>query len=207
MEGSTSFLQKNRTICKEELGVSLTQPVFIWVGRLNANKDPMCVLEALKQFKSFENNFEFYMFYHTTELLDMVKAFIVTNDLQENVFLKGNIKHEALEQWYNAADYYISASHKEGSGYALCEAMACGCVPIVSNIPSFYYMTNEGYAGLLFEKGNINDLCDKLQETINLNKEELRNRVTNVFKNRLSFEAIADGIYSIIQNVLSKNKL
>lgn len=204
MEGSTSFLRKNRISSKEKTGMSLTKPVFLWVGRLDTNKDPLCVLQALKKLKDLENDFEFYMFYHTIELLREVEEFIVNNDLQRHVFLKGNIKHQALEEWYNAADYYISASHREGSGYALCEAMACGCIPIVSQIPSFEYMTKNGYSGLLFETGNSDSLLESLVKAIGLNKEEYRDRVNEIFEERLSFRAIAKGIDLIIKKLFTK---
>ncbi len=204
MEGSTSFVKKDRINSKEITGVSLTKPVFLWVGRLDSNKDPLCVLKAFKRFKDTGKDFELYMFYHTIELLNEIEVFISDNDLQKNIFLKGYINHDALEKWYNATDYYISASHKEGSGYALCEAMACGAIPIVSKIPSFEYMTKNGYAGLLYEKGNSDMLFENLLTTIGLDQKEYQNRVNQIFQERLSFEAIAKGLDSIIQKHLEE---
>jgi len=55
--------------------------------------------------------------------------------LWKAVSLKGKIDNDELSAWYSAADFYISGSHSEGGSYALLEAMACGCIPIVTSIP------------------------------------------------------------------------
>ncbi len=53
--------------------------------------------------------------------------------------------------YYNSADYFVLGSHYEGSGFSLVEAMSCGVIPIVTDIPSFRMMTNNGKIGTLME--------------------------------------------------------
>lgn len=206
MEGSTVFKKHPKDQSKMLTTVSKSKPVFIWVGRLNKNKDPMCAIRAFKKLRDADYNFEFYMFYHTYELLDEIKRFITVHSLEDCVFLKGKIPHQELETWYSASDYVISASHKEAGGYAVCEAIASGCIPILSKIPSFEFMTKNGYSGLLFEKGNSDILFKKLQQAIGLDLEEYQRRNQEVFEEYLSFKAIAGQIDAVIHQCVSKNR-
>jgi len=94
-----------------------------------------------------------------------------------------------LLYWFNSADYYLSASHYEGSGTALCEAMSCGCIPIVTDIPSFRTMI--GNCGLFYEPGNEEALFYALMQTRYLQTEVKKKEVLQRFQSELSFSTIA----------------
>ncbi|NCA85472.1 MAG: glycosyltransferase [Clostridia bacterium] len=51
-----------------------------------------------------------------------------------NVTFAGRLSPIELFKVYNTSNYYLQLSITEGFGVALCEAMACGCTPIVSNV-------------------------------------------------------------------------
>ncbi len=57
-------------------------------------------------------------------------------------------------------DIAVLSSHWEGFGLAAAEAMACGVPVIASDVPGLSQVVSQG--GLLFEKGNIADLLDKI---------------------------------------------
>ena len=88
------------------------------------------------------------MIYHTDELISDIKKLLPVKSGDQPVMLVGKIQHSELLYWFNSADFYLSASHYEGSGTALCEAMSCGCIPLVTDIPSFRMMS--GNSGLLY---------------------------------------------------------
>lgn len=201
MEGSTLF----RPLPKTEARAGLNIPggtVFLWVGRLDANKDPLTVLKAMHLFKEAGNEFKLYMIYGTNELEEAIRDYIRDQGLAENVVLIGKTEHEALKSWYSAADYFVAASYYEGSGIALCEAMACGCIPLVSNIPSFATMTRQGRYGFLFETGNESDLFEKLSALKQLDAESMSASVVQHFQQHLSLEAIGKRFSSIAGSLL-----
>ena len=43
-----------------------------------------------------------------------------------------------------AADLFVLGSHREGSGYSLIEALACGLPPVVTDIHAFRTLTGCG---------------------------------------------------------------
>jgi glycosyltransferase involved in cell wall biosynthesis len=197
MHGSSVFQPGNRTDARTLLPVT-GSPVFLWVGRLNDNKDPLTVVKAFKNFLLQEPAAGLYMIYHTEELLEEVKSLVADTD---SIKLIGKVEHSKLQSWYNAADFIISGSHYEGGGIAICEAMSCGCIPVVTNIISFRKMTGPGKCGLLYEPGNEKDLLATLLKTNELVKEKERIKVLQQFKEELSFEAIAQKIEQVIKNV------
>jgi glycosyltransferase involved in cell wall biosynthesis len=135
--------------------------------------------------------------FQSNELLPKVKALSEVS----NIELVGKINHHDLLYWYNASDFIISTSHYEGSGIAVCEAMSCGCIPILSNIPSFRMMTKNGDVGILFKPGNVDDLKDALVKSTSLNIDFEKERVLNQFKENLSFEAISKKMIDAILKV------
>lgn len=188
MECSTGFELKDKKLSRKTLLLPETKKIFIWVGNLDANKDPMCLMHAMQAYFQTHQNWLLYMFYNKTDLLEEVSEFVTKNKLDQNIILKGKLDNQQLEDWYNAADYFVSCSHSEGSGVALAESMACGCVPIVSDIPSFIYMTDD--IGLRFKTGSHKDLALQLikLEAMDVDSETLKSR--NAFERLLSFEAI-----------------
>lgn len=194
MEGSSHFKFTGNT--------NRNQNSFIWVGRLDTNKDPMTILNAFDLFLDDEPTAKLTMIFHEGALLEAVTHRIsISENLKKAVELLGFVEHQQLEILYNKHQYFVLGSHFEGSGYALLEAMACGCVPVVTNIPSFKYMTNDGDCALLFSPKNEAELLAQLRKTKVLNYEEQQQKVLNHFDNKLSFQAIANEIESVFQSL------
>jgi glycosyltransferase involved in cell wall biosynthesis len=193
-EVSSLFYPLEKSLALEKTKVS-GSPVFLWVGRLNQNKDPKTVLSAFIKFSKYEPGAKLYFIYQTEELLPELKALVEEFNQKENIFFIGKVRHNQLLYWFNSADFFISASHYEGSGTALCEAMSCGCIPIISNIPSF--RTINGDSGLFFEPGNPEDLFSLLKKTSQMDMDEEKTRVLSQFKNENSFESISNKFQKI----------
>lgn len=52
----------------------------------------------------------------------------------KNIKLLPLMKHEELIKFYSESEFYLQLSMSEGFPNALCEAMLCECIPIVSNV-------------------------------------------------------------------------
>jgi glycosyltransferase involved in cell wall biosynthesis len=198
IQSSSGFYPQDKDLSRSVLHIN-SSPVFLWVGRLDKNKDPLTVVKAFLRFIAFIPAAKLYMIYQTEELLSETRNLIQTNRrATEAIQLVGEIQHPQLQNWYNAADFIISGSHYEGSGIGVCEAMSCGCIPVLTDIVSFRKMTGPAKCGLLYEPGNDHALLQKLLEANELNIEVERKKVLLQFKNELSFEAIAKKIETVI---------
>jgi glycosyltransferase involved in cell wall biosynthesis len=201
MEVSSVFYPIDKSLARQKTGVC-GNLVFLWVGRLNDNKDPLTVVSAFLRFAEAEPQARLYMIYHTEELLDAIKALLAsTPGLADRVALVGAIPHHDLLYWFNSAHFILSGSHYEGSGASVCEAMSCGCVPVVTDILSFRMITNNGHCGLLYPPGNPQSLLDALHKTSQMDLPQQRQLSLDYFRSNLSFEAIARQIAQITRSL------
>ncbi|TAN01841.1 MAG: glycosyltransferase [Chitinophagaceae bacterium] len=204
LEASTFFKQQDRQKSRLRLGIN-GHYNFLWVGRLQVNKDPVTMLVAFEDYLNKNQDAKLYMIYQDETLLQELKMIMETNQiLRQSVFLLGKIPHEELPYWYSAADFYVSCSHREGSGFALLEAMSCGCIPVVTNIPSFRKITANGKYGFLFEPGNIPELLKILNSLYLIDRTELSRGMLEYFEEELSFSSIAERLYFIFSSLMAK---
>jgi glycosyltransferase involved in cell wall biosynthesis len=196
MEGSTNFSALDKLQSRSDLGLAAHDKIYLWVGRLIPVKNPLFFLKTFTEFSNTHPEVKLYLFYHDEALLKECRQ--ITRHTPGIVYM-GKVEHETLRAWYSAADYFVSASLHEGSGYALCEAMACGCIPIVSSIGAFQFMTNNGESALMYEAKDAQDLMNTLKASLNINTAELSTKVLKQFKTRLSVEAISGDLINILR--------
>ncbi len=190
MEVSSVFIPVAPGIAKAVTHVS-GAPVFLWVGRLNQNKDPLTAVAAFLDCCLLHPAARLYMIYSSTEMLPQIKQLLADRQGTEQVLLAGKMAHAALQNWYSSADFFLSASHYEGSGTALCEAMSCGCTPVVTGIPSFKKITNNGQYGFLYPPGDVKALTLALSKAAAGHPAGNRQSIIDHFRRELSFESIA----------------
>jgi glycosyltransferase involved in cell wall biosynthesis len=178
------------------------ETVFLWVGRLDANKDPLLVANAFAKFIRSKPEANLYFIYQTFELLEELKVTIAeTPGASDRIHLVGKVNNTDLQFWYNSAEFIISSSHYEGSGVAVCEAMSCGCIPVLTNIPSFRTMTDNGRIGLLYEAGSAEELFIALENSLTFNVEMEKRKVLEQFNNHFSAEANARKFMDVINEI------
>jgi glycosyltransferase involved in cell wall biosynthesis len=82
--------------------------------------------------------------------------------------------------------------------------MVCGCIPVVTAIPSFKKITADGTYGLLFEAGNAEALFIKLIETGSIDIEKFSGDIRSYSIEHLSYKAVADQIYDLAVALTAK---
>jgi glycosyltransferase involved in cell wall biosynthesis len=191
MEGSNHFQYQDRAAARTRTKMAGT-PVVLWVGRLIPLKDPLTVLEGFTRVLQHLPQARLYMAYGTADLLPAVRERIrASQTLSQAVTLLGRIEHSQLQDIYNSSDYFVLGSHQEGSGFALAEAMACGVVPVVTDIPSFRVMTDGGRIGACWRPGSPEAFAEKFLAVVPQPLEQLSRRAHSFFQSQLSYQAIA----------------
>ena len=117
-------------------------------------------------------------------------------EVPKNVSFLGKIAKEELRSHYRKAQFHFQLSIFEGFGCALCEAMLCGCIPIVSSVnqlPDIVgdsgYVLLERNAVLLQEIIKKALASERKPELQNMARTQVLSRYTLVMrkKNLLSF--------------------
>ncbi|HSJ56909.1 MAG TPA: glycosyltransferase family 4 protein [Anaerolineae bacterium] len=154
MEASSPFHFEERAAARACTGL-IGDPVILWTGNLNANKDPLTILSGFERLLERFPRARLYMAYRYADLLPRVEARIgASESLRSTVALLGEIAYAGIEAYYNSADFFVQGSAREGSGLALLDAMACGVVPVVTDIPSFRTLTDGGRVGAIWRRGD-----------------------------------------------------
>lgn len=155
LESGTDVPNMSREEARARSGVT-GHPAVLWVGRLNANKDPMTVLEGFRRALPALPTARLTMIYYDRpDLLNEVRWSLGRYpELAARVDLISAVPHQDMPTFLSAADLFSLGSHREGSGYALMEAVRCGLVPVVTDIPSFRVLTDDGRLGVLWRAGD-----------------------------------------------------
>ena len=136
LEGSSEFTPGDQAEARRLTGM-FGDPCVLWTSRLDANKDPLMMLDAVEQAIPQLPDLRLWCCFGQAPLLREVRARVATSDvLRDRVVLLGARPHDEVERLFRAADFYVQTSHREGSGYSLLEAMSCGTPPIVTDIPA-----------------------------------------------------------------------
>ena len=206
MEASTRLQPVTRDAARAGSGVH-GSPAILWVGRLNANKDPLTVLDGFEQSLRDLPGATLTMVYSEDDLLDAVRQRIQRSPaLGERVRLIGSVSHGLMASFYSAADLFVVGSHHEGSGYSLMEACACGAVPVVTSIPTFRLLTGGGSVGALWTAGDADACARALAGAGRRDLHLERERVADHFSRELSWDAVGRRAMEIYREVLGARR-
>ena len=201
MEGSSDFRWESRRTARERTGMT-GAPVFLWAGNLTRLKDPVTALEGFAMIGEVWPDARLYMAYREAELEGEVAARVESQPvLRDRVQLLGHRSFAEMQDLFNSADFFLQASHLEFSGFAVLDAMACGTIPIVTDIPSFRVMTDGGRHGRLFPIRDPAGLSRAVREVGLDGIPELSRSVLEQFEAHLSYRAIAQRYASVFENL------
>lgn len=178
-------------------GMGLREDVkyFIFIGRFSAEKNPDLIIQAFKQSHSEQVGL---IMLGNGPLWDVLKR-----EENEHIILPG-FKTNVYD-YLIAADYYISASDVEGLANTVLESMTVGLPMLLSDIPSHREVlakTNKT-TGYIFNNKDVNDLLEKIDRVINLERKEVIKEVQYTFlkyytaeKMSLSYQNVYSDLYN-----------
>lgn len=190
LENSSWFTPGSQAEARATTGLR-GDPCLLWLGHLNANKDPLMVLDALARATQNLADPQLWCCYLTAPLFDQVVERIAADPrLAGRVHLLGPRPRGEVEQLLRAADFLLQGSHVEGSGFAVIEALACGTTPLVTDIPSLRHITGDGVCGGLCPPGDSSAMARIIVQWSARDRAALRRAARAHFERALSFEAI-----------------
>ena len=122
------------------------------------------ILRALVLLKQkFEFDFE-CVFIGSGPLKTSLIEFSEKNNLKNEVKFLGRVDNKNLPNLLNKSHIYISLPATEGLSASLLEAMACGCLPIVSNLPGNSELIRDGFNGFLVDPKSPLKIAERIQK-------------------------------------------
>lgn len=150
-----SFSQAEKLNLRASLGLSSSDVVCVFVGRLDANKGVDKLIDAIKiinekHIKLLIIGASFYEASNETAYVNRLKE--IAAPVRDNIVFTGYIANDELYKYYYIADISVTPSQwEEPAGLVILEAQACG-LPVIATrcggIPE--YLCEK--SGILIEK-------------------------------------------------------
>jgi glycosyltransferase involved in cell wall biosynthesis len=109
----------------------------------------------------------------------------------------GFIPNDKLVDYYNAATFYLQLSISEGFPNALSEAMACGCIPIVSNVSSMPDIIDN--SGFILKERNLDSLNKLVESALTSDLDTLSAKAIQRIKNTYTEARRQESLFNVIE--------
>lgn len=152
------FRPGERARARRHLGWHPTDPVVLYVGRLDREKSVERVLLAFERIASTLPRARLQVVGQGTEG-ERLRREAAGLAAAARIAFQGARAHDALPVFYQAADVFLFASETETQGLVLAEAAACGLPAVAVTAPGCDEVVRDGDTGLL-TKSDPGDLAD-----------------------------------------------
>ncbi len=167
---------------------------FVFVGSLVKGKRPLLAIKIVEALY-IQGKKVMLEIYGKGVLKSELQEYIVNNNLENIVVLKGNQKQDVIKKALKQSHFLILASKSEGWPKAVAEAMFFGVIPIATKISCVPFMLDHGKRGVLITP-NADDaviqINSYLKDTSNLKSISLlaskwsQNYTLDVFETEIS---------------------
>ena len=160
------------TISKEELrkiyGFNIDDKIILSLGSIKKIKGSDTLLYAFLELgKTYINKNNLKLIYvGKGPMKSILEEKVKEKDFNEYVKFLGNFPHEEVPNIYKLSDIYIISSLYEGAPQSLLDAMFNGLPIIGTDVNGINNLIKHGKNGLLYEKGNIKDLKEKIKKIV-----------------------------------------
>jgi glycosyltransferase involved in cell wall biosynthesis len=161
-ESTSRFTPGPRDSARATTGID-GDPAVLWVGHLDDNKDPLCVIDGVALAARDLPGLQLWCCYGVAPLLPLIEERLAADaQLRARVHLLGAVSHARVQELMRAADLFVLGSHREGCNFSVMEALASGLTPVVTDIPSMRSLTGDGAVGQLWRCGDAQSLAAAL---------------------------------------------
>lgn len=161
------FCTGDKAESRRLLGFLENNPVILYVGRFEANKDLNLLIKAGGVLKSKINDFKIVLvgFDGAKRQFAKLQKLAERNGIKNRIINLGFIPNDSakLPLVYRAADVFVIASYFETQSIVTIEALASGLPVIASESGALPELVVRGQNGLLFRPGDFSDLAEKLE--------------------------------------------
>ena len=172
---------------------------FVFVGTLSKGKRPLLAIKIVEQLYLQGNNVNLTLYGEGVQR-DILERYILTNNLNTIILLKGNQSKEIVKKALQNAHFLLLPSKSEGWPKVVAEAMFWGCLPIVTKISCVPYMLNKGERGILITP-DLTEAVDSIVKYLNdANKYNVACREAMKWSRKYTL----DKFQSEIKNLLEK---
>ncbi|MDP2313415.1 MAG: glycosyltransferase family 4 protein [Pseudomonadota bacterium] len=179
-------------------------PVFLCAGRLDPVKDPLTTLAGFARIARVRPDARLVLAWNDAPMEADVRRSIASDPvLAPRVELRGHVPHAEMRDLYAGADALLQSSVREVCGVAVLEALACGAVPVLTDIPPFRRLTDDGRVGRLFPRGDGVALAAQALALLDGDLPAASAAARAWFDRALTFEVLAAELEAVYRAAIS----
>ena len=149
---------------KKEIGIKKDDFVILFVGRIAEEKNiPFLIENHLKIID--KNSKAKLIIIGDGPDIDSYKKMVKKLNIEKNIIFTGKVPWQEVNQYYQMANVFVSASHSETQGLTLLEAMAASIPVVACQDEAFQDVVVNGLNGYLFK--NDNEYVDYIYTLMN----------------------------------------
>ena len=162
----------------------------LYVGRFNECKRIDRLVLLLKELVDSGLHFQIDLYGGDDGTMDSIKTLIKKNQLEKNIFIKGEVASDEVQGLFADYDFYFQTSEVEGMAMSVVEAMQHGLIGVVTNVGEIRnYAKNGNNAIIINEDFDLITVVGQLKEVCN--NLDLANTISRnaylTFANRKNF--------------------
>jgi glycosyltransferase involved in cell wall biosynthesis len=170
---------------------------LIHISTMVYQKNTEGILEALRMLK---NDCLFTMHLYGT-INPALEKLIQELELQNHVFVKGEVSHDLLSKAIQQTDALVLYSRYETFGCVLIEANACGIPVIVSELEVFHEIVEEGVNGIFAPGEDPAALAEKLKEFVRNKNKFDKNAIAVAAAQKYNYKKIGQQFFELYNRV------
>ncbi|MFP4015149.1 MAG: glycosyltransferase family 4 protein [Chitinispirillaceae bacterium] len=136
---------------------------YLFVGRFQKQKDISELIAAFRILSGKDHRRTELHLVGDGPMMDSVRDCMTEANLEKRVKFHGWMKKEEVRELLQTCDCFVNPSHYEGMPNAVLEAMACAMPVVASDVMGNRDIVYDGETGLLYTKGDVGMLAEKLE--------------------------------------------
>jgi len=199
------FPTEDKLIIRDKYNIKKDRAVIIFIGALDRAhyfKRLDLLFLALKRLKDRVH----LLIIGEGNLKKYYEQLAYQMKLKEDITFIGKVKNQEIGMYLIQSDFLVLPSDNESFGIVLIEAMACKKTVIATNLPAIKSIIKDEKNGLLFKKGNEEDLAEKI-EILAKHKDytrKLGEAGFEVVRNKFTWFKVAKNLEELYLSIINK---
>lgn len=179
-------------------------PYIIYVGNAYPHKNLERLIYAMKKIS--KSRIKLVLAGTDDYFYPRLKDLVRKESLSKNIIFFGSADDEQLVNLYTYAKCLVFPSLMEGFGLPNMEAVYCGCLPIVSDIPVFREVWKDDLS--YFNPYNIDDMAEKILKSVKLDNDyKLKVRKAKLRIDKYNWRKTANQTLKIYEDIYHENSI
>lgn len=172
---TSCFFFQHSEISRKHLGIKTQKKTIVSVGSLIEGKGHHELVRVMPKLLQNEK-VELYIIGRVVPEtgFNQVLQNMITDLKVSNIHLVGEVDHNALADWYRAANLFCLITKAEGCPNVLMEALACGTPVVATNVGAIRELVIDGKNGFVIENDQIDSLEQTIRKALNWNWDRVQ---------------------------------